>query len=162
MEERIADFIVLNNLGNYSYYFSYFKDKICKKCKGTGYIIPFKDYEIKKVSEITEEFYILYSDKMIWMNESNLVIISTLQFIIISLTNYTIKYFHNRFPLHYYKVRDNKLYAYKYYPFEVDIIDLQNEGFYRGTGGGKLLKGLKCANGIRFGNWKLMVLITPI
>jgi len=25
------------------------------KCKGTGYKIPFKDYEIKKVSEITEE-----------------------------------------------------------------------------------------------------------
>jgi len=28
--------------------------KLCV-CKGTGYKIPFKDYEIKKVSEITEE-----------------------------------------------------------------------------------------------------------
>ena len=26
----------------------------CKVCKGTGYKIPFKDYEIKKVSEIVD------------------------------------------------------------------------------------------------------------
>lgn len=35
------------------------------KCKHIGYKIPFKDYEIKKISEITEEFKGLYSSEKI-------------------------------------------------------------------------------------------------
>ena len=42
-------------------------DKNCLKCSGTGYIIPkeYEPYEIKKVSEITKERYILYNNNKI-------------------------------------------------------------------------------------------------
>jgi len=47
MEERIADLILLNNLGNYPYYFSYFKDKN-RETK----FVPYYRYEMDRYNYI--------------------------------------------------------------------------------------------------------------
>lgn len=55
MEEKIADFIVLNNLGIYPYYFSYFKDKNRKK-----EFITYYGYEFDRYNYIIIHNIIIY------------------------------------------------------------------------------------------------------